>query len=45
MSEDTDLSDYGIFVNADGDLVEKGEQDLRHHSDYYGLDHDKRKRI
>lgn len=27
--EDVDMSDYGIFVNADGDLVEQGEQELR----------------
>ena len=23
--EDSDMSDYGIFVNADGDMVEQGE--------------------
>jgi len=35
IADDVDLSDYGIFVNADGDLVEEGEQQLREsHYDY-----------
>ena len=37
MEENTsDLSDYGIFVNADGDLVEEGEQQLQESYDHYG---------
>lgn len=28
-SEDYDLSEYGIYVNADQDEVEEGEQQLR----------------
>ena len=34
FSEDTDLSDYGIYVNAEGDLIEEAEQQLRDSIDF-----------
>jgi hypothetical protein len=30
------LSDYGIFVNADGDLIDDAEEQLRESHDHYG---------
>ena len=40
ISDDADLSDYNIFVNADGDMVEEGEQLLLESTDFYGYDFD-----
>lgn len=36
IAEDTDLSEYGIFVNADGDYIEEEEEQLRESPDFYG---------
>jgi len=33
LSEEIDLSEYGIYVNADGDDIEEEEQQLRSHVD------------
>jgi hypothetical protein len=34
FSEDGDMSDYGIFVNADGDDIEEAEEQLRDSIDF-----------
>jgi hypothetical protein len=46
FSEDGDMADYGIFVNADGDDIEEAEEQLRNSIDFdFDIDYEAERRM